>query len=679
MFTPRISRPLIVVVVAAVISLFLFFAPFTSHGEGNRTRLKGVLESVTSNSKGGWGSLRYQGSQAQDEDWDEAKKMREWEFKRALQYEGTGSRIQAFLEKARSGKPFTVAVIGGSVSKGRGLAPPPGALDTRADSSEIDLTEVASDALAQVSAPGTGTSADSQQPKQMGASTLYSHQNLHWIIFDWLNKAFPNPGNKFVNGAQGGVGAGYFGWCFKEHIPEDSDLVLVEQGINDLLDIEVIGLYEHLLRGLLELPNKPAVINIETFTTLFPSLLSSSAFHQGVLNFYDVPSIAIRDVLLPRLLADPKTQMPRWFRTGDDVTLGDAKVKEYGGVPVDVMHISARGHALAASLVIRYLREQNDRSAPPSRYRPLSRLAYSYFRRPPLRILDVPSTSLTGKFNPYQRDLKHTPVCRSENSPRLHGAVSSAHEDLSHGESQGLTLSPQSHGWTRYAFKEKRYLIAKDPGAVAEFEFIISPPVVQEVSDETALLATSDPVQPNLVEAVDGGESADESLEAELEIELETGEEVREAATETGSRPGGPAGRFDPLPMAMRPGGPYNPHAQNFDNTRRARARDRGARRRSVKSKSSRPTPRGGGSVMIGYLRSAHLGLGSVSCWVDGDRTKGTRVDGWWKMDKRNMGMVKKVASDLEPGKHTLHCELLRETLDPSGGTEFRLFAVMHD
>jgi hypothetical protein len=39
---------------------------------------------------------------------------REWEFRRALTYQGTGSRIQAFLRKARSGKPFTVAVIGGS-------------------------------------------------------------------------------------------------------------------------------------------------------------------------------------------------------------------------------------------------------------------------------------------------------------------------------------------------------------------------------------------------------------------------------------------------------------------------------------------------------------------------------------------------------------------------------------
>lgn len=50
-----------------------------------------------------------------------------------------------------------------------------------------------------------------------GADTLYSHENLHVLVYDWLNATFPNGGrNRFVNGAQGGVGAGYFAWCFSE-------------------------------------------------------------------------------------------------------------------------------------------------------------------------------------------------------------------------------------------------------------------------------------------------------------------------------------------------------------------------------------------------------------------------------------------------------------------------------
>ena len=56
----------------------------------------------------------------------------------------------------------------------------------------------------------------------MGASTLHSTENLHVRIFDWLNSTFPNPANRFVNGAQGGVGSGYFGWCFsKSPCPDD--------------------------------------------------------------------------------------------------------------------------------------------------------------------------------------------------------------------------------------------------------------------------------------------------------------------------------------------------------------------------------------------------------------------------------------------------------------------------
>jgi hypothetical protein len=74
-----------------------------------------------------------------------------------------------------------------AVSKGRGLIPP----------------ERPHDAHAQGQIPH-------------GADTLYSPENLHVLIFDWLNTTFPHKENRLINGAQGGVGAGYFGWCFSE-------------------------------------------------------------------------------------------------------------------------------------------------------------------------------------------------------------------------------------------------------------------------------------------------------------------------------------------------------------------------------------------------------------------------------------------------------------------------------
>lgn len=81
--------------------------------------------------------------------------------------------------------------------------------------------------------------------------------NLNRILFDHLNKLWPAPNgwiknesgrkenkNSYINGAQGGTGAfavcvwlmtgtGYFSRCFGEHLPEDMDIVVIEQAIND--------------------------------------------------------------------------------------------------------------------------------------------------------------------------------------------------------------------------------------------------------------------------------------------------------------------------------------------------------------------------------------------------------------------------------------------------------------
>lgn len=65
-------------------------------------------------------------------------------------------------------------------------------------------------------AEANGADADSTSTS-FGADTLYSHENLHVLVYDWLNATFPNGGrNRFINGAQGGVGSGYFAWCFSE-------------------------------------------------------------------------------------------------------------------------------------------------------------------------------------------------------------------------------------------------------------------------------------------------------------------------------------------------------------------------------------------------------------------------------------------------------------------------------
>lgn len=213
-----------------------------------------------------------------------------------------------FLEKARAGgekknkkQGFTVSVVGGSVSKGRGL-PVIKSFDL-----DLDLNHNGQQAVR-----GEQDDSDLREYSQTGkqkrslasdfhidssASTsqnLYHPLNLHHQIFQFLNSSFPAPShtsyhpmkkpldeeiigknkptqvdnhpiprNTFINGAQGGVGSDYFAGCWKEHIPEDSDLVLVELGINDERNLEAMENFELLLRSLMEMKSQPAIIIVQ--------------------------------------------------------------------------------------------------------------------------------------------------------------------------------------------------------------------------------------------------------------------------------------------------------------------------------------------------------------------------------------------------------------------------------
>jgi hypothetical protein len=222
-------------------------------------------------------------------DWDdlpfENKAFKEWEYSRGMLYSGTGARMQRFLEKARSGRGFVVGVVGGSVSKGRGLPAIPyheqeGGYVIPANSSRIppaatgEAIHLSTQAPKESQTPGEAgkrvkrllTSEFNVNPDPTVSQNLYNPLNLHSQIFDFLNTTFPSNSstpNRFVNGAQGGLGSDYFAGCWKEHLGEDVDLVLVELGINDQREIDAMRYYELLIRGLLEMPSKPAVMNVQ--------------------------------------------------------------------------------------------------------------------------------------------------------------------------------------------------------------------------------------------------------------------------------------------------------------------------------------------------------------------------------------------------------------------------------
>lgn len=185
-----------------------------------------------------------------------------------------------FLEKARSGKGFTVSVVGGSVSKGRGLPPWKGGEDPEAfavaSTGSTPTTKSTDKRGERIRRRRRQFHTDKREPShefQIDRSpeisrNLYHPLNLHHQVFSFLNATFPAEGpqsapNLFVNGAQGGVGSDYFAGCWKEHIPEDSDLVLVELGINDERDLSAMEDFEHLLRSLIEMRSHPAVIVVQ--------------------------------------------------------------------------------------------------------------------------------------------------------------------------------------------------------------------------------------------------------------------------------------------------------------------------------------------------------------------------------------------------------------------------------
>jgi hypothetical protein len=343
----------------------------------------------------------------------------------------------------------------------------------------------------------------------------------------------------------------------------------------------------------------------------------------------------------------------------------------------DTPQISAKGHALAAGLVINYLSSQLAQVAPSywTRFKP--------WRQRTQRVYDVPSTSLTQSFNPQDLPEKRSPVCRSMNSGRLHNPVSGTdvhphphphpHRPHEAQRVRGVHFSSASHGWDHWAWAEKQYMVARSPGALFVFDFVTSEGEEQTRNDHDAYPDPMDVYEPH------EGESAPYDPDVERE-EMEAEEKEKAKSRARRSINGNSDADAD------------SDSDMEFDSNATAKRRNKTWSRGLLRKRSndaheheheSEPSVaadgENGGTVAIGYQRSANYGLGSVFCWVDDDKDKGKRLDGYWTIKERNMGVVDAVATGLQPGRHRLQCELLEDTLDPRGKKEFRLFAVMHD
>ncbi|KAL7417666.1 hypothetical protein BDY24DRAFT_375666 [Mrakia frigida] len=414
-------------------------------------------------------------------------------------YEGTGTRFrEVFRRVQQENLPLRVAVLGGSVSGGHGIG-------------------------------------------DLGSDKIWIRKT-----YEAMDAAYPHPDNSLRNAAVGAVGSDYFGACWENRIKkEEVDIVFVEHGINDFFGHDAALSMEDLLRGLLDLPQRPAVLIARTIGLEADMIAVGGDEHLSVGTYYDVPVISLRPVLLPLLIKQPERDAEYFVRTNEG--------------NIDHRHINEKGHHALGDFIGSYVLDQ----------------------------FEVASHQL--------RDLR---ASGHEDWRQLFGKQKAGKHDWPGPE--GLGDVPKLRLFQKY-----------DPDAV------VVPMRTQCLTMDQGEFV-SNPLLPAL--------KSDEGWS-----QLDKGHDKTYLWAET------PGSTFE----------------VELDVT--------------------------GGKVEIYYLRAgaADYRLGSVECWIDDDVDSKRRFDGWWDDGNPHIGQFGVVAEGLSPGKHTLSCEVMEDSVNPHGGTEFRIISVV--
>lgn len=123
-------------------------------------------------------------------------------------HSGSGARVQRVIHKALSGLPVTISVLGGS---GPSLLSFLSSFPTNNDNGCL------------VSACH-GAGDDPISPKCYPAR-----------FFAWWNSVFPHPASELTNGAMRRTNSAYFSFCNAHHLPDQTDLVILEFDVDDPL------------------------------------------------------------------------------------------------------------------------------------------------------------------------------------------------------------------------------------------------------------------------------------------------------------------------------------------------------------------------------------------------------------------------------------------------------------
>ncbi|GLI65300.1 hypothetical protein VaNZ11_008793 [Volvox africanus] len=207
--------------------------------------------------------------------------LRHRDINRAL-YMGDPERLRSFVRRMAEGQKLTIALLGGSVSKGMGAVSTEPSFEgwlnawlaavSPADADSQSSTAYGTSATAAAAATATATSRglQSELGNIAGAGVGVGGGQPGGIA--GAGGGAPISTVKVINAACPATSSAYMNLCLREYLRDtDVDLVLLEYAINDppFLEPQMINeprkSFEQLVRKLLRLPRRPAVVLLNLF------------------------------------------------------------------------------------------------------------------------------------------------------------------------------------------------------------------------------------------------------------------------------------------------------------------------------------------------------------------------------------------------------------------------------
>ncbi|CAD6573799.1 MAG: Cap64p [Tremellales sp. Tagirdzhanova-0007] len=263
-----------------------------------------------------------------------AERRGQWGLLKSRMHTGSGARVQRVVQKAMAGLPVTISVL---VSACHGAGDDP-----------------------------------------------VSKRCYPARFFDWWNSVFPHAASELTNGAARRTDSAYFAYCSMHHLPDETDLVILEFDASDPNDPQWLSHFELLVRSILVRPDQPAVIILGHFS---PQIQAQNGFagpellHTVVAQFYDVPHISAKGLLYNEYLSSPEESRKTFF--------------------VDPILANPEGHQLIADVLISYMQSQICAGW-------AATMGHAFdvpYMGEPASILNDPSAILGGSVNEQPEDL----------------------------------------------------------------------------------------------------------------------------------------------------------------------------------------------------------------------------------------------------------------------------------